>query len=72
MGEDKTKPIIDEMRTIILWRDMEDFCMSRGKSVDGEKCISCPYYKNLVCNKASTKEILRHAADIFDKFLEEK
>lgn len=65
-------PIIDAMKTVILFREMYDICMNRIKDKQESACIGCPYYAKGTCNKISTIDLIYNVADIFQEFLDEE
>ncbi len=58
--------VIDAMKMIIAHRPMYEFCMEHIG-----QCVKCPFFKNKVCTKKSTIDVLSHAAEIFEEFLNE-
>ena len=61
-----TEIVKEYMRKIVLWREMYETCINRPR------CKGCPYEKNQTCDKETTSNVLRSAADIFQEFLEDE
>ena len=55
--------VVDAMRLIVAWHDLEEFCQSRTT------CTGCPYSKKNVCDRKSTYQVMVDAAKIFRHFL---
>ena len=66
-----TNPVIDAMRTTILFREMYDFCMERINDNGKSACVGCPYQEDGVCGKISTINMIRNVADIFQEYLDD-
>lgn len=56
--------VIEKMKEIIKYREMYELCLSKRGSCDG-----CPFWKERICTKKSTKDVLFQAADVFEEFL---
>ncbi len=66
------KPVIDAMRTVVLFREMYELCMGRIPMLGKNACDGCPYMHNGVCGKISTADLIANVANVFQEFLEEQ
>jgi hypothetical protein len=60
---DGTTELIRAMRTIICWQKMREICLSRTT------CKGCQFYKNGLCDRQTTDEILKEAKTVFRQYL---
>ena len=56
--------VIAKMKEIMEHRKMYEHCLSYSGS-----CSKCPYWKEQLCTKKSTLDVLSQAADVFEEFL---
>ena len=61
--EEQYTYILDAMRLVVAWDDMETFCQSRST------CKGCPYASGKACDRMSTQSVLEKAAEMFRFFL---
>ena len=55
--------ITQNMRQLIEWYDMTQFCFGRTS------CVDCPYKKKEYCNSASTDDVMIDIANKCSKYL---
>lgn len=58
--------LVYAMRLIIEWRTLHETCLNRSS------CIGCPYWNSHTCTKKSTEQIIEHASEIFEEYIEER
>ena len=58
--------ITQNMRQLIEWYDMTQFCFGRTS------CVDCPYKKKEYCNSASTDDVMIDLANKCRKYLKKK
>jgi hypothetical protein len=56
--------VVEKMKEIIEYRTMYEHCLAKRGS-----CSGCPYWKEQMCTKKSTLDVLSQAADVFEEFL---
>lgn len=56
--------VIYAMASVVEWYDLWTMCQTRSS------CIGCPYYRRGICDKESTLNVMKRAAEIFRDFLE--
>lgn len=60
---DGTSELIHAMRKIVCWQKMREICLSRTT------CKGCQFYKNGLCDRQTTDEILKEAKTVFRQYL---
>lgn len=56
--------VIEAMQMIIGWWETWDMCVHRTN------CDNCPCFKDQICAKKSSDQVLKQAAEVFSDFLE--
>lgn len=55
--------VLEKLKEIVEYRNMYELCRHRTS------CSGCPYWKEQLCTKKSTLDVLFQAADVFEEFL---
>ena len=56
--------VVAKMKEIVEYRTMREHCLAKRGS-----CSGCPYWKEQLCTRKSTDDVLSQAADVFEEFL---
>lgn len=56
--------VIYAMASVVHWNDLYEFCQERSS------CMGCPYKSRLMCERESTLNVMKRAAEIFRDFLD--